>query len=226
MNDHQPRWLLEELQDHPISKSVKVIFDIGANVYEEEEKFNRLYPQAEDIVLFEPIPEQANGILKQKAEIDPRITVVNCAIADFNSDQHPFQILGPVDCNFSAITNLTDGGRQISPTIDHRGTIQVKVRQLGTAMLENDLPNPDLLHMDVHGAEYGIFVDLINNDFDVIDNVKMIYCEVSSIEFYEGQHTLDEIKKVLEPYFEFVHWNEDGGWTRIGNCLFVKRGLL
>lgn len=80
---------------------------------------------------------------------------------------------------------------------------------------------PDILLMDTQGSEY----EVLEGASDILDNVKVISTEWSSIQLYENQKLLSDIQNLLSKYgFELVE--KINLWYDIhGDAIFCKKQL-
>jgi glycosyltransferase involved in cell wall biosynthesis len=97
----------------------------------------------------------------------------------------------------------------------------VEGRTIGSVIKEHRLPPPDMLFLDVQGAEYRILSAIPE---EVFKTTKLVYTEVSKEEIYKGSRPLNDIIALLAPQFLFA------GFAPLmqispthGNALFVNR---
>jgi FkbM family methyltransferase len=142
----------------------KVIYDLGANVGVSSLFFASLYPQA-TIYGFEPLPENFEVCLLNYRGIRNSSQVFPWAVGSKSG-------LATFDCK-----NDSRGGRLKSthqdPNLQTIAQIQVKIVSIVDLIGKEGLPPPDLLKIDVEGAEYDVLVGLA----DYADSVGSIYLE-------------------------------------------------
>lgn len=147
----------------------KVIYDLGANVGIASLFFSSLYPEA-TVYGFEPLPENLEVCalnyrnLPKPSQVFPWALGARSGTAVF-------------DCQ-----NDSRGGRLQSSPHDPRlrttGQIEVQVYSIGDLILKKALPPPDLLKIDVEGAE----LDVLKGLEDHYRGVKWIYIETHGAE--------------------------------------------
>jgi FkbM family methyltransferase len=142
----------------------KVIYDLGANVGVSSLFFASLYPKA-TIYGFEPLPENFEVCSLNYRGIPNPSQVFPWAIGS-KSGQAIF------DCK-----NDSRGGRLKStlpdPNLQTIAQIQVKIVSIADLIGKEGLPPPDLLKIDVEGAEYDVLEGLAGYE----DSVGSIYLE-------------------------------------------------
>ena len=142
----------------------KVIYDLGANVGVSSLYLASLYPKA-TIYGFEPLPENFEICLLNYRGIPNSSQVFPWAIGSKTG-------LAIFDCK-----NDSRGGRLKSthqdPTLQTIAQIQVKIVSIVDLIGKEGLPPPDLLKIDVEGAEY----DVLEGLADYVDSVGSIYLE-------------------------------------------------
>ena len=141
-----------------------VIYELGANVGVSSLFFASLYPQA-TVYGFEPLPENFEVCLLNYRGIRNSSQVFPWAVGSKSG-------LAIFDCK-----NDSRGGRLKSthqdPTLQTIAQIQVKIVSIVDLIGKEGLPPPDLLKIDVEGAEY----DVLEGLADYADSVGSIYLE-------------------------------------------------
>jgi FkbM family methyltransferase len=142
----------------------KVIYDLGANVGVSSLFFASLYPQA-TVYGFEPLPENFEVCLLNYRGIRNSSQVFPWAVGSKSG-------LATFDCK-----NDSRGGRLESthqdPNLETVAQIQVKIISVTDLIEKEGLPPPDLLKIDVEGAEYDVLEGLAG----YADSVRSIYLE-------------------------------------------------
>jgi FkbM family methyltransferase len=210
-------FLLEELENRPISRMVTTVYQIGAHRFQEKELLFRIFPNLKHVVLFEPIPDLYKLLVKQE-EGDHRITILPYAISDQNGETS-FNLAS----NDGASSSILAFGKhsEIFPSVSQAGEITVQTRTLNWCIEQHKLPQPDFLFLDVQGAEFLILSSL---EWSGLPNLKLIYTEVSKVEIYQGAKTLPEVEAVLSERMLFAGFCPLSAEIDMhGNALFVSR---
>lgn len=198
--------------------TIRVIYLIGAHRFQEHTMFLELFPNLEQIYLFEPMPDFARFLTAVTGSLG-YVKVFQYAITDFD---------GTADFH---VTNNTESSsllklgkhRDVYPDIHESLTINVQCRKLDTVIREHGLRPPDLLFIDVQGSEYKVITSISSA---VLDGVKLLYTEASTIEFYQGARNLNEIRDYLQENFYFLGFSpQDNRVRNHGNALFLNRAL-
>jgi FkbM family methyltransferase len=190
-------FLLHELRGRPIARMVRTLFQVGAHRFQEKKLLFEIFPNLKEVVLFEPLPELYEALVKQEAS-DPRIRVFPYAISNCNGITN-FHVSN----NDGASSSLLPFGdhKNLFPHVGSSCEITVQTITLRKAIEEHGLTFPDFLFLDVQGAEFQILSSLAPADLKLL---KMIYTEASTSEVYIGARTLNEIKEILSPEMSFV----------------------
>jgi len=207
--------LLRELAVFPLCREIRTLYIIGAHQFQEREIIDRLFPALEEIYLFEPIP-QLHRSLVEATRPDQRIRVFPYAIADRN-DTVQFHMTSN-----QASSSLLHLGkhREIFPHVVEVGSIPVECRTLEAVIREFGLAAPDMLFIDVQGAEYQVIAALSPA---LRSRVKLIYTEASTEELYLGSRPLADVRSLLEPEFIFLGFAPLTNETPThGNALFAN----
>src|SRR5262249_35650674 len=94
-------------------------------------------------------------------------------------------------------------------------------RKLDRVIRDHGLPKPDMLLLDVQGAEYKILSTLPRTENA---GPKLLYVEASLEEVYQGARNLDDLKQLLAPQYDFVGFAPLSKHSPThGNALFVRR---
>lgn len=211
--------LLMELSGRPIVGGISNIVVVGAHKYQEAELLDRMFPGLRSILLFEPIPS-LNAELVARFGSDSRIRISDYAVSDEDGIA-TFHVT-----NNLASSSLLPLGKhkEIFPHVQETAPITVRTRRLGNALSEFALPCPDMLFIDVQGAEYKVLSAV---DPAILEEVRIIYTEASTEPLYEGSKVLDDLKKLLAPRFAFLGFAPLTNETPThGNALFVRGDLL
>jgi FkbM family methyltransferase len=207
--------LLLALKGRPVIEKIKVLYLVGAHKFQERELFSYLFPNIEKVYLFEPIPHLFAS-LENMLQNDTRFEVFPYAISDKN-ELSEFHVT-----NNEASSSLLPLGkhREIFPHVQEAQQITVECRRLEEVILQHHLQNPDMLFLDVQGAEYNILSSLSP---DMRSNIYLIYTEASKEEIYVGAQTLDKIETLLSSDYIFLGFAPLTNWTPThGNALFIN----
>ena len=208
--------LLEIMFNKKISNEIKTLYIIGAHKFQEREIFNYIFPNLENIYLFEPI-KTIYDYLKGYEEIDNRIKVFNFAISDSDGTAE-FNLAD----NEGASSSLYEFGvhSQVFPNVKMINKIEVQTRCLNTLINNYKLNLPDMLFIDAQGAEFEILNSI---KFNILSGVIIIHSQVNKGELFKGQKYLTDVIRLLEPQFDYVGYTPlDIDYPLHGNALFVN----
>jgi FkbM family methyltransferase len=212
--------LLKEIphRSPKVAEQVRVIYAVGANQFQEHELLLKLFPNIEQIYLFEPIPKLVEKLEKATADLD-YVRVFPYALTDFEGVAD-FHITNNLES--SSLLEL-EKHKEVYPWVEKKETVKVQCRKLETVMQEFNLRTPDLLFIDVQGAEYQIISSLTDK---LLSSVKLLYTEASTIEFYKGAKNLLDIQNCLKECFYFLGFSAQENRVRNhGNALFINKSL-
>ncbi len=186
--------LLRQLLGRRLSARLRVLAVIGAHRFQEAKLINRVFPGLEHIYLFEPLAEPLAS-LQEAAARDRRIRVFPVAIAqnDGTADFH-------VTSNDGESSSLLAFGshNQMFPQVRVLQTIKVPTRRLDSLLAEHGLAAPDVLLIDVQGAEYQVLSALSP---ELLAGVRLVYAEASTERVYAGGGLLPDVERLLAPRF-------------------------
>lgn len=186
--------LLRLLGGRRLSARLQVLCVIGAHRFDELPLIDRLFPALRHIYLFEPQAEPL-AVLQQLARKDPRIRVFPVAVSDRDGTAQ-FHI---TNNNGESSSLLALGShRDLFPEVKVQRTIDVPTRRLDSVLAEHGLEAPDMLLIDVQGAEYQVLKSLPPA---LLATVRLIYTEVSTERVYESAGLLADVEAVLSPRF-------------------------
>ena len=209
--------LLLELFGRPIVDEVRTLYIVGAHLFQEEKLLFRLFPRLEKVYLFEPLPDVAMQ-LRAIVAGNPAVEVYQYAISD-RDERAPFHV---ADNNGESSSLLSMGAHtRVFPWVHEAAVIEVQAHSLGAVIRKHSLRSPDMLFLDVQGAEFRILSTLPD---ELRCCIKLIYTECSKEEIYQGARPLEDVQSVLLPEFLFM------GFAPLmptspthGNALFVHR---
>ena len=164
------------LNDIIINLNPKVIYDIGAHDGKFTKKLRGMLPNAE-IHQFEGSPNK-----KQKVKEGPWHHVV---LSDKDDQEVIFYHDGGTGDTYM---------RETDEFLKSKYTqTKVKTYRLDTYCRKNNIPLPDMIKIDVQGAE----LDVLYGCDDILNKCRLIHCEVPAegIEFNKGSPTKEEVFK-------------------------------
>jgi FkbM family methyltransferase len=211
--------LLLELAGQPICEHIKVLYVVDAHLFQEQALLMQLFNSIQKIYLFEPIPELFSS-LKAKFQDSSMIEVFPFAVSNTNG-QSQFYLT-----NNQASSSLLPLGKHkdLFPHVSVDASITVQTRTLQSIMSQYSLPRPDMLFLDVQGAESRILSCL---SASLRSRVKLIYTETSKEEVYVGSEPLEQIKSLLASDFIFLGFAPLTNETLThGNALFANRSSM
>ncbi|MGH7181562.1 MAG: FkbM family methyltransferase, partial [Nitrospiraceae bacterium] len=211
--------LLTSLANTPIARKIRVLCVGGAHRYQERQLFDQLFPHLEQIYLFEPIPELARQ-LKQIETTDARVRVFPFALSDQNGTQDFF--ITNNDGESSSLLRLGTH-REIFPHVKEVRATRVECRTLDHVIQEAGLLKPDMLLLDVQGAEHQILSSLSSR---LKSYIQVLYVEASLEEVYQGGRCLDDLAALLADDHQLVSFAPLSPQSPThGNALFTNRRL-
>jgi FkbM family methyltransferase len=166
--DHIPTTLPERSVTEDLIDNIStydVFYDLGAN--------RGLYTcLAGDIVVdgevhaFEPNPVAVSNLEQniQYNDLSARVTVHQKAVSD-NGEEIPFLVRSDSTGNTLQTTTVDEEDGE---------TITVESINLDDFIVENDLPKPEIMKIDIEGAE----VDALKSMRKSLEDCRIVYCEV------------------------------------------------
>jgi len=214
-----PNDLLLTLREREIRFSIRVLYVVGAFLFEERELLFELFPNLEKVVLFEPVPEVYQQLLIITKN-DPRIVVFPYAIGD-TDERRDFYITN----NYQSSSILPLGKhRELFPQVEHTRTVTVECYRLDSVIQLHHLPLPDMLFLDVQGAEYQVLAALSST---LRQRIRLIYTEVSTEPLYQGSKPLAEVTELLRSDFLFLGYAPTRQELPVhGNAVYVNHRCL
>jgi len=200
-----PKWYISMyLPKNPI------ILEAGACFGEDSVEMAKLWTNSK-IYAFEPINETYKK-LKQNTNSCKNIFCYNLALSDHNGITKMF-----VGGDSSSILKPKEH-HKFYPEVTFDTTQKVETLTLDSWAEKNNVKKIDFLWLDMQGAE----LKVLKASKKILKTVKVIYTEVSLVEYYEG----------TPKYYELRTWLESKGFRVVreeipslygGNVLFVKR---
>jgi FkbM family methyltransferase len=209
--------LLRALRGCRISAELKVLCVIGAHRFDELPLIDTLFPALQHIYLFEP---QAGPLLALQAMAarDARIRVFPVAV----SDRDGVASFNVASNNGESSSLLQLGShRELFPEVTMQSTIEVPTRRLDSVLAEHGLQPPDVMIVDVQGAEYLVLKSLSPV---VLDALRLLYTEVSLEPVYEAAGLLSDVEALLAARFVNVGFAPINAQVPVhGNAVFIAR---
>jgi FkbM family methyltransferase len=206
--------LLFGLTNTPVALNARTLCVVGAHIYEERAMLVHVFPNVVATYLFEAEPRLALALRNQAI---PGDVVFEYALCDTNGTLK-FNV-----ASNNASSSLLDFADHTTtfPGVAMTGQIEVQARTLDSVLAEYGVSRPDVLFMDIQGAEYLVLKSL---EPETRRALQVIYCEVSDHELYRGQKRLVDISALLEPEFEFRGFTSMADYAPgDGNALWVRR---
>ena len=164
----------------------RVFFEIGSSNSGWSYQMGTLFPTAR-FHLFEPLVDKKDFYREHTAKIlqlRPDFRVHKIAVGDADSTTK----LGVDVSGYSASTLVTETDATFTELVE------VPIRRLDTFVLEQDLPRPDVLKMDVQGGELSVLIGA----GALLDTVQLIQAEIWLLRGYGNQTPLlHEINEYL-----------------------------
>ena len=193
-----------------------IIFDIGSRDCGQSIEFYNTFPNAQ-IYAFECNPNTIDICKQNIVKYSDRITLIEGAVCDYDGTITFY----PINQK-KTITTWVDGNPGASSIFKSNGTythehyIQDEIisqcHRLDSVMKKFNIPNVDIIWMDLQGAELLALKGLGN----YLSTVKYIYTEVSHKAMYSGQVMFDELNKyilsagfIIKNELTLSGWQED-----------------
>lgn len=210
---------IPENHDNPYT-----IFDVGSRDCQQSIEFYHLFPHSK-IYAFECNPNTLPLCRQNIEKYRDRITLIEGAVTNYDGNI----LFYPIDQE-KTVTTWKDGNPGASSIFKSNGTydaenyiqyeISTNCHRLDTIMEIYGIEKVDILWMDLQGAELLALESLGNN----IDDVKLVYTEVSYKPIYEGQvlftHLHDFMIKngfKLQNNLSFRGWQEDAIYSKLSS---------
>ena len=173
--DKEYRRAFRNLRNLP-RREYRFVIDGGANRGSFTDAFLQLH-RPERIVLVEAIPDLAEN-LRARYRSDPRITVVQAALAERNGEAQ-FEI-NRSEASSSLLPIDVRNSKWFARDMRVARTIQVPTLTLPELMVRAGLETVDLLKLDLQGAERLV----LTGGAEVLDRVEVIYTEIFFEQLY------------------------------------------
>jgi FkbM family methyltransferase len=188
--------------------NIKGVLHIGAHYGQENKVYEEL--QIENRIFFEPL---SNNFRKLSENVDPKFTLINKALGDFNGEVEMYvekENSGQSSSVLKPSLHLVQ-----YPHITFQDTERVKIARLDD--IEFDRESFNFINIDVQGYELEVF----KGASETLKSVDYIMTELNIEELYEGCARVGEVQSFLSEYgFKLVETNWAGfTW---GDGFFIK----
>lgn len=197
-----------ELLEMLNSSDVKAVYDIGANVGTWTRLAKSILAHAE-IHAFEPLPQHVREFRESTKEMDG-ITLHEIALGE-NCGKAHLHLTSTTDS--SSILPLTRIGADIY-NLSVTSTIEVPMESLDRVIRDQNLPQPDLIKLDIQGYE----LNALRGAVHALDRTRAVIIEVSFAEIYEGQCLFHDVVSFLA--------NRDFYLSSVGHGIKAGANLL
>ena len=198
-----PLPIQEDLLKYFSRNSRLVVFDIGSCEGEDSIRYAKLFPHA-TIYSFEPLENNYNKILSNiRKEQCTGIQPYKLALSDekgvaqfYVSSGHPPHKPNTSQWDYgNKSSSLLKPGkiRQTHAWLEFKSTAIVATDTVFNFCKAKGLSAIDFIHLDVQGAELMV----LKGSGDLIDNVKLIWLEVESIQLYKKQPLTNDIESFM-----------------------------
>lgn len=197
--------------------SIKYILDLGCRDGSEAIQFSTLFPNAK-IISIEANPNQI-PIIKNNIKDYKNIEVFNFGASD-EDDELDFNVSSTVNVGNSSFLEKNNSYENYERMEFHK-PIKVKTKRLENFLKEQNIPNVDILWMDIQGFEGKALAGL----GDYISKIKIIYSEITYKEMYKGQILFDKFDfEMLKNGFYCIYRDYKHGdfW---GDSIYLKSRL-
>jgi FkbM family methyltransferase len=172
-------------------KKPKIILDVGANIGLYTAYINLKYPDA-TIHAIEASPEAFKVCQKNLNKLNNKN--INCYLFAAGSENGKTIIYSsPVSSSSSLYCNR--GASNGVPNL-------IEIKCLSNFLKERDIPEVDILKIDVEGAEYSILID----DKDLLNKfkIKLLIVEIDRIPRAGSKHSFEQLISILNGKFSNV----------------------
>lgn len=211
------RWrILRALSGWHGLEEVRIAWLAGAHLADEYGEVNRLCPNLQQIVLFEPHPELFKR-LQMRFMSNRKVVLLPYALSDRNGESS-FFICENEGLSSSLLQPLTN---EDPLTVN---TVQVPTRTMEEAAHQHRLVAPDFLILDIEGAE-GQVLGSASAEFK--SHIQLLYTQTSKKPLYQDSRTLDDIKGWLRQTHRFMGFAPERGCAaQKGHALFISHSSL
>jgi len=164
---------------------IKYAFDIGTQDGRDAIVFQHHLPNT-IIFALEGNPDTYSKHSGRFKENLSGINYINLVIADENAHSVPFHKKTPTECDplRDGISGLRDRGSKYAGE-----TCLVKTSRFDTFCEQNNIPQADLVKIDVEGCTY----EVLKGFGKMLSTVQVFHLETEQTQLFEGQVTEDEV---------------------------------
>ncbi len=197
-----------------------VVFDVGAYIGDVTAVYTKTFPSA-TVYCFEPFPDsfqELNSLAKQGS-----IKPYQIAFSDQNG-KAMFQVNTDRSCN-SMFPRPSTGAKYYSNNSQNVGQIEVETQILDTFCDSENIPDIDILKLDVEGSELKVLSGATEKLKE--KRIRLIYTEVMFVPHYEGGCLFCDVSDFLSRY-DYTLFNlynlkrARNGQIRWGNAIFLS----
>jgi FkbM family methyltransferase len=179
MSDFNLDWI-----NYYLDKRPKVIFDIGCFDCSESLQFKRRFPQT-DIYAFEASPKNYNRIITNP-NITSQVRVFNMALCDKIGEIDFHDSYGVNECSGSILESC-----HTREDLKFHSAVKVPATTISHFCATQGIPNVDVIHMDVQGAEYYVMKGIGEI------RPEIIFCETAEYDNYKGALTMEDLDDLM-----------------------------
>ncbi len=184
-------------QGELLSNHAATIFDVGANVGDITLQYSDLFPKSQ-VYAFEPFSENFEKLSSRVAHLN-RVFPFQLALGE-QVALMPFYVNNNGDTN--SLLQPRKMGLSSDKQVENKSVISVTVETLDLFCAKHQLPEIDILKMDIQGGELAALkgaVGLLSTQ-----SIKLIYIETYFRQQYMHQPLFAEIAAWLQQYNYFV----------------------
>lgn len=161
-----------------------VVFDVGANIGTHTVAFAKVIGETGRVASFEPEPVTARR-LERNVELNEldNVTIMRCALGERESTELLY-----VDSRSGS------GQHSLSPQ-NGRPAEEVRVVQGDALVHSGELPTPNVMKIDVEGAELGVIAGL--KDALADETCRLVFCEVHNVMLEEAGQDPKAVDRML-----------------------------
>ena len=189
-----------------------------------KKEYSRGFPNAK-VYTFEPVPKNFKRIGENLERFHAeRIKTYQVALSDENG-KATFHVSSKDDAtmgdawdsgNKSSSLMPPDEHEKLFPSIKFATQIEVETKTLASFCHEEGLDSIDFIHLDVQGAE----IKVLSGAGQILQNVKIIWMEVSNVSLYKNQPLKQDIETFMENAGFFL--KKDGVGKLYGDQLWLN----
>ncbi len=169
--------------------AIEIIFDIGSRDACQALEFSDWFPQSK-IYCFEPVPQNADWC-RQNIKNRENIFFEQIVISEKNEEIDFFVVKNG---NIGASSILKANKNHFYGNTYDQEALRINSTRAETFIKMNNLPNVDLLWMDVQGAE----LNVLKSFADELKNIKAIHTEVALSHVYENATLKNELIEFMK----------------------------